>query len=421
MIIGTGSQEDLLSEKIILELCKEAFSKKNLNNKRVLAIIPDNTRTAPIDTMFKIVFNLLKNRVKSLDFLIALGTHPALSEKMIYERVGITRKERQSLYADVKFYNHEWKNLDQLQYIGTIDECEVEEISHGLMRQNVDITINKLVFGYDVLLIIGPTFPHEVVGFSGGNKYLFPGIAGEKIIHMFHWLGALISNPYISGIKDNSVRQIVDKAASLLPMERVCMSLVVKEEGLAGLFIGIPEEAYSAAADLSKEIHIIYKNHSFNKVLTCAPAMYKDLWTGGKCIYKLESVVSDGGELIMYAPHITEVSVTHGKILENIGYHAMDYFIKNSTKFNNIPGALKAHSTHVKGIGSYDNGIEKPRINVVLASKIPNQLCKKINLGYRDPNSIHIDEWKNREDDGILFVSKAGEILYRLKEDPFIN
>jgi hypothetical protein len=148
--------------------------------------------------------------------------------------------------------------------------------------------------------------------------------------------------------------------------------------------------------------------------------MYEDLWTGGKCMYKLEPVVADGGELIIYAPHIKEVSVTHGEIIEKIGYHTRDYFVKQMEKFNDIPGGVMAHSTHVKGLGSFENGIENPRINVILATGIPEEMCRKINLGYRGPASINVEEWRDREDDGILYVPKAGERLYRLKNDPFV-
>jgi nickel-dependent lactate racemase len=199
----------------------------------------------------------------------------------------------------------------------------------------------------------------------------------------------------------------------------MCLSLVVKGEALAGLYVGTPEEAFSAAADLSNQLHVIYKDHPFQQVLSCAPRMYDDLWTGGKCMYKLEPVVADDGELIIYAPHISEVSVTHGTTIKKIGYHVRDYFVKQMDKFSDIPGGIMAHSTHVKGIGHFENGAEKPRIHVTLATQIPEHVCKQINLGYRDPNSINIEDWKDREDEGILYVPKAGEMLYRLKDDPF--
>ena len=316
-----------------------------------------------------------------------------------------------------RFFNHYWNNPDHLQYAGTISEAEVAEISEGLMKQKVDVTINKMIYDYDVLMIIGPTFPHEVVGFSGGNKYLFPGIAGQEIIDLFHWLGALITNPKIIGRKYTPVRKVVDKAAAFLPVKRLCLSLVVKGEELAGLYVGTPEEAWRAAADLSDQIHIVYKDKPFNSVLSRSPEMYDDIWTGGKCMYKLEPVVADGGELIIYAPHISEVSITHGEIIKKIGYHVRDYFVKQMDKFQDIPGGIMAHSTHVKGAGVYENGVEKPRVNVVLATAIPEEMCRKINLGYRDPATIDPVDWQNRESEGYLYVPKAGEILYRLKND----
>ena len=56
-------------------------------------------------------------------------------------------------------------------------------------------------------------FPHEVVGFSGGNKYLFPGIAGPEIINFTHWLGALITNYDVIGAGYTPVRAVIDRAA----------------------------------------------------------------------------------------------------------------------------------------------------------------------------------------------------------------
>ncbi|MFB3904713.1 MAG: lactate racemase domain-containing protein [Acidobacteriota bacterium] len=419
MVTGKGSETELLSESQVHDLCAEAFAQRDLTGKRILAIIPDHSRTAPIDMMFRVVYELLADRAAALDFIVALGTHPPMTDTQINERVGITADERRTRYPKARFFNHHWKDPQQLRHVGTIPAEEVGRISNGLMCEPVRVTINKMVFDYDVLLIIGPTFPHEVVGFSGGNKYLFPGIAGQEIIDMFHWLGALITNPVIIGTKETPVRQVVDRAAAFLPMERLCLSLVVKGAGLAGLFVGAPEEAFSAAADLSDKLHITYLDRPFTKVLSCAPRMYDDIWTGGKCMYKLEPVVADGGELIIYAPHVTEVSITHGAIIRRIGYHVRDYFIKQMKKFKDVPGGVMAHSTHVKGIGAFENSVESPRINVVLATQIPADVCREINLGYRNPESIQVSDWQNREEEGIFYVAKAGEMLYRLQNDPF--
>lgn len=414
-MIGMGFTNRSLTENEVRDLVHESFISKNMSGKKVLCIIPDHTRTAPIDVMFRLIYGELADKVELLDFIVALGTHPPMSDDAINQRVGITHSERESRYAKARFFNHHWQDPDQLCVAGTFSAEEVSELSGGLMNEAISVTINKMIYDYDLLLIIGPTFPHEVVGFSGGNKYLFPGIAGQEIIDMFHWLGALITNPMIIGHKYTPVRSVVDRAAAFLDIERMCMSLVVKKEGLAGLFIGTPEEAWESASDLSDKLHIVYKDRRYKTVLSQAPEMYDELWTGGKCMYKLEPVVEDGGELIIYAPHIREISEMHGRIIEQIGYHVKDYFVKQPERFKDIPGGVMAHSTHVKGIGSYEGGIEHPRINVILATGISEEVCRKINLGYMDPATIRIEDYMDREEEGILYVPRAGEQLYRLK------
>jgi lactate racemase len=419
-VVGRGEKGTKLDEATVRALCAGEIAKWGLRGKRVLAIVPDHTRTAPIGLMFRVLHEeLAAAGAAAFDVLIALGTHPPMSQEAIHERLGITAAERAGKYGHTKLFNHHWNDPAQLVSIGTITEDQVEAISGGRMREQVDVTINKLVLDYDLLLIVGPTFPHEVVGFSGGNKYLFPGISGEEVLNMFHWLGALITNPSIIGTKYTPVRAVVDKAASLVPTERKCISLVVEGQELAGLFIGSPEEAWEAASALSNQIHIVYQDHPYDSVLSCAPAMYDELWVGGKCAYKLEPVVADGGELIIYAPHIHEISIVHGALIREIGYHVRDYFVKQPGRFTHVPRGVLAHSTHVKGIGSFEAGVESPRITVTLATGIPEAECRAVNLGYRDFRKIDADHWKGHEAERRLYVPKAGETLYRLKNDPF--
>jgi nickel-dependent lactate racemase len=417
---GSGQKGMKLGEAEVRALCGRELAGWNLPRKRVLAIVPDHTRTAPIDLMFRVLHELVGAAgATAFDVLIALGTHPPMTDDAINRRLGITAAERAGKYARTRIFNHHWNDPSQLVSIGSIGEDEVEAISGGLMRERVEVTINKLVLDYDLLLIVGPTFPHEVVGFSGGNKYLFPGISGQAVLDMFHWLGALITNPSIIGTRYTPVRAVVDKAASLVPTERKCISLVVEGQDLAGIYLGSPEEAWQAAAALSSQIHIVYQDRAYASVLSCAPPMYDELWVGGKCAYKLEPVVADGGELIIYAPHIREISAVHGALIRRIGYHVRDYFLKQRERFADVPRGVLAHSTHVKGIGRFEDGVESPRIAVTLATGISQAECQAVNLGYRDFHTIDAEAWKGREAEGRLYVPRAGEILYRLKNDPF--
>ena len=411
-----ADQFPTLSADAVRQIIAQSLKPDEYRNQRVLLIVPDNTRTAPLPLLFGAVFETLRGAVKQLDVLVALGTHPPMSEVAICQMLGVSPAERAGLFANVQFFNHEWDVPESLVHLGALSKAETFKISNGLMAEDVPVTINKLVEHYDTLLVLGPVFPHEVVGFSGGNKYFFPGIAGADILNFFHWLGALISNVGIIGIKHTPVRAVVDRAAKMITATRRCLAFVVAKDGnLHGLFYGTPEDAWDKASDLSSQVHIQWVDKPFQQVLSCAPLMYDELWVAGKCMYKLEPVVADGGELIIYAPHLAHISVTHGKLIEQIGYHCRPYFTEQMEKFQEFPRGVLAHSTHVRGAGTFENGVEKCRVRVTLASQIPPDMCEQINLGYRDPASINIEDFANREDEGVLLVRKAGEMLYRLK------
>ena len=140
--------------------------------------------------------------------------------------------------------------------------------------------------------------------------------------------------------------------------------------------------------------------------------MYADMWTAAKGMYKVEPAIAEGGEVVIFAPHITEVSYTHGPLIDKIGYHCRDYFLKQWDRFANVPRGVLAHSTHLRGQGTYENGVERCRINVTLATGIPEERCRRLNLGYLDPASVRKDEWKG---EGVKVVERAGEVLYRVK------
>jgi nickel-dependent lactate racemase len=415
---GDGYTDRFLNKDEVRRIATDFLCPLELSGKKVLLIIPDGTRTAPVGLMFKTVFDLIGGDVAQLDVMIALGTHQPMNDEAVNRRLEITAEERGGKFSKVRVFNHEWDNPDALAEIGTIPAARIGELSGGLFEMDVAVTINRKIFDYDLLLILGPVFPHEVVGFSGGNKYLFPGIGGADILNFFHWLGAVISNPKIIGAGYTPVRAVVDEAAAMVPVPRAAFCMVVHHGKLAGLYAGAPETAWESASVLSDKLHITYKEKPFKTVFAVCPPMYEDLWTGGKCMYKLEPVIADGGELIIYAPHISEVSVTHGEGIEGIGYHVRDYFLKQWDKFKDHPWGLLAHSTHVRGIGAFEDGVENPRVTVTLASQISPERCAAINLNYRDPAALNPADFQNREDEGILFVAKAGEMLYRLKDAP---
>ena len=407
----------LLTKNQIVETLQKGLDDK-FRNQRVLVLIPDHTRSLPLPFLFRSLVDILRD-TKQLDFMVALGTHPPLSEESINRLVGITTEERKTTFQHIGLHNHEWNAPAALTSLGVIEQDEIRYIAgehwHASLPRKVNIRINKAALEYDHIIILGPTFPHEVVGFSGGAKYLFPGISGADMINATHWLGALAGVVGTIGIKNTPVRAMIHSAAERLKIPLTLIALVVEGHDLSGLFIGDYLSAWSEAADLSAQRHIRWCKKPFQRVLSCAPPMYDELWTGAKAMYKLEPAVELGGEVVIYAPHLDVVSHVHGKYIYEVGYHILPYFLNDWERFRNIPLGVLAHSTHLRGSGIMENGIEKPNVKVTLASKLSAEDCAQLNLGYLDPSKINIEEWKDREEEGVLYVPKAGEILFRMK------
>ena len=414
-VIGKGSAESYLEVAELREIVEQGAAE--VKNQRVLVLIPDGTRTMPMPLMFDLLEEIVRPQVPALDYLVALGTHAPMSDQQLSRLIGRTVVDGKA--GSARVFNHRWDDPSTFVRLGVIPASEVRDLTQGELQQDVAVDLNKLILEYEHIVVCGPVFPHEVVGFSGGNKYFFPGIGGRDIINLTHWLGALITSYEVIGSGYTPVRAVIDRAASLIPKPTSCFALVVMHDGVSGMYFGNPRDAWSEASRLSAKKHIAYVDKPFRRVLAVMPTLYDDIWTAAKGMYKTEPVIADGGEVIIYAPHITEISYTHGKLIEEIGYHCGDYFVKQWDRFKHYPGGVLAHSTHLKGLGHFDlaTGKETPRVNVTLATSISEETCRRVNLGYMDPKSIRAEEWQGREAEGILFIPRAGEILYRLKKE----
>ena len=415
MTIGTNAADGVLTHDEIRQIVAGAAAELQVTGKRVLTIIPDGTRTMPMPLMFQLFEDEIGMRAAACDYLIALGTHPFMSEAHLTRLLG--RPVVNGVCGKARVFNHRWDLPETFADLGTIPAEEVRKASGGLLSDPILIKINRLLFDYDQVLICGPVFPHEVVGFSGGNKYLFPGVSTGEMINQTHWLGALIGSYNLIGTRCTPIRALIDQAAEKIKVPVACFALVLTEQGVAGMHFGTAPEAWKAAVELSAQKHIQWVDRPFRRVLSVLPEMYDDIWTGAKGMYKVEPAMADGGEVVLYAPHITEFSYTHGAFLDKIGYHCRDYFLKQWNKFADVPRNAIAHSTHLKGQGTYDaaTGFETPRISVTLATGISEERCRKLNLGYVDPKSINFADWRGREAEDIKLIPRAGETLYRLR------
>ncbi|MEO5741447.1 MAG: lactate racemase domain-containing protein [Vicinamibacterales bacterium] len=411
-VAGKGLVEGYLSTGEMGSVAAEGLGRLAVDGRRVLVLIPDGTRTMPMPIMFEILERELGPRVAALDYLVALGTHTPMNDAQLSAHVG--RTVVNGRIGPRRIFNHRWDDPATYAHLGEIPARDIADLTNGRLREAVPVALNRLATEYDHVLICGPVFPHEVAGFSGGTKYLFPGIAAPEIIHFTHWLGALVTSYEVIGTIDSAVRAVINRAAALLDTSLSLLALVVTHHGVAGMFCGDVHEAWRQAAMLSSRRHIVWVDEPYDRVLAIMPTMYDDLWTAGKGMYKSEPVVADRGEVIIYAPHVHEVSRVHGRMIDEVGYHCRDYFLAQWDRFRKYPGGILAHSTHVKGNGTYDTStsVEDPRIAVTLATGISAEHCALVNLGYKDPK--HVDPRDYDGDARTLVIPRAGEMLYRV-------
>jgi len=415
MTIGNSVVNGVLTHDEVRQVVAQAAAELQVAGKRVLTIIPDGTRTMPMPLMSQLLGEEIGARATSLDYLVALGTHPRMSDTQLTRLMGAPVVD--GICGKARVFNHRWDIPGTFADLGTISADEVSRVSAGLLSDPILVKINRLLFDYDQVLICGPVFPHEVVGFSGGNKYLFPGVSTGEMIDHTHWLGALLGSYHLIGTGRTPVRELIDQAAAKVTVPVACFALVLAQQDIAGIFFGSAQAAWKGAAELSSQKHVQWVDRPFRRVLSVLPEMYDDIWTGAKGMYKVEPAVEEGGEVILFAPHITEFSYTHGAFLDKIGYHCRDYFLNQWNRFESIPRGVIAHSTHLVGQGTYDKvtGREVPRIRVTLATGIPEERCRRMNLGYLDPAKIRMEDWRGRDSEGVKLIPRAGEILYRLK------
>lgn len=382
--------------------------------ERVLAIIPDKTRDDNTDFLFPLATEFLAQRgVASFDALVAQGTHPPMSEAQKLSKIGAVSFEGQ-------LFDHRWDQPEELIALGELSAETVKDLTGGLIDNSVAVTVNKLLTPgvYDTVLVFGGTVPHEVAGFAGGAKYFFPGVAGPELTHTTHWLGALAGIENIIGQVETPTRRLIEAATDLIAPRIISINSVVSrradgELATYALFSGDIREAFRRAAEVSRRVHIRYTGRKYQTVVALLDPHYDEMWVGGKASYKLGAIIEDGGELIIYAPHLTKLSETHGALIEKYGYAPLESvrdMLGASTELReNL--CIAAHLAHVAYAGRTDEqGRIVPRYRITMATGLDEETCKRVNLGYLDHRTLELQALNSQAD--TLVVKDAGRDLY---------
>jgi nickel-dependent lactate racemase len=207
LLAGEGHHRGALDPGRVRDAVVQSLRGDLVDGRKILVLTPDGTRTAPLPFMVRILAETVGVRAARMDFMVALGTHQPLSDPALLDLYGLTGADKQRLLPNSKLLNHRWDLADTLVRLGALSGRAIADLSEGRFKDPVDVTINGRLLDYDLILILGPVFPHEVAGFSGGTKYLFPGVSGGDFLHFTHWLGALATCWRTIGFPDTPVRR----------------------------------------------------------------------------------------------------------------------------------------------------------------------------------------------------------------------
>src|SRR6266699_6526899 len=416
--IGTGSPDlDLVPDEL-RNILEQALLRV-APDARVLSIIPDKTRDDNTDLLFPFAAEILATRnIAQFDALVAQGTHMPMTEAEKSSKIGLTNGNSAPGLGQV--YDHRWNVPEQLVTIGELSAARVRELTGGLLDDAISVNLNRLLSPgvYDTVLIFSATVPHEVAGFAGGAKYFFPGVAGPDLTHATHWLGALASIENVIGRVETPTRHMIEAAAEFVPARIISLNSVVTREDdnrlrTHALFAGDVREAFRRAAEVSRQVHIKYTGRKYKRVVALLDEHYDELWVGGKASYKLGGIIAEGGELIIYAPHLRAISETHGLLIEKYGYAPLDRvreMVALSTELQaNL--AVAAHLAHVSYAGQRDEkGRVVPRFRITMAAALDEATCARVNLGFMDHRQFRREDYDSDPD--TLVVERAGRDLY---------
>ncbi|MGH9880921.1 MAG: lactate racemase domain-containing protein [Pyrinomonadaceae bacterium] len=423
-VVGRGGPTLALTPLELREILEEGLSEIS-RGERVLAIIADKTRDDNTATLFPFAADILSDRgVSQFDALVAQGTHRPMTVAEKRAKIGADSTHLPKLG---EIFDHRWDRQEELVTIGELDSRRVAEVTGGLLGNSVRLTINRLLSAgvYDSVLIFGGTVPHEVAGFAGGAKYFFPGVAGPELTHATHWLAALATVEGIIGRVETPTRHLIEAAADFVPAQVISFTSVVTRDSqhnlqTHALFAGDFRKALRKAVEVSRQVHIKYTGRKYRRVVALLDEHYDELWVGGKASYRLGPVIEEGGELIIYAPHLRCISETHGHLIERYGYAPLETVRELVAQSAELEENLcvAAHLTQVAYAGRSDaSGRIVPRYHITMATGIDEETCRRVNLGFMDHRKFRRSDYE--WDSDTLIVERAGQDLYLV--EPFAS
>lgn len=357
IVLKAAAKNGLPQEEIVGAL-KKSIEEQGKVLKKVLLLPPDITRAYSGAGMITAEYYRMLKDTCEVDIMPAVGTHEAMSEKECKEFFG-----PEVPYSHV--IHHNWRK--DVVKLGEVPAKYVKEVSEGLVKNAIDVEVNKhLVDGtYDLIISIGQVVPHEVVGMANYSKNIFVGCGGSSMINSSHMLGAFYGMERIMGRDHSPVRKVFDYAEEHfikdIPLMYV-LTVTTQVEGgkvaVHGLFAGRDRKLFEEAVKMSQEKNFTFVEKPLKKVVVFLEEKeFKSTWLGNKSIYRTRMAIADGGELIVLAPGVTKFGEDEGndKLIRKYGYAGRENVLKLTENNEDLQKNLSvaAHLIHGSSDGRF--------------------------------------------------------------------
>ncbi len=389
--------------------------------QRLLLVIPDPASALPLPAIFEPLFETLRPLVAALDVLAAVGDQPPLSDQQFCRWLGIHEQERMRLFFQTRFFNHDWDRSESLSTWGELSPAEVGSLTGGQLAAAIPIRMNSLLQQYDIVLTIDAVCPQGSGGFTGIQQTMLAGLGGPELISALEWL----SMPFrrdsrdADSASDDSVRQLLSAGARWIPpvvWSLACVPHPDSRSEIGSLHFGEPLTTWQAASADAANWHIHTIPAAFERVIALIPERQADLWTAAAFIPLLESLVADGGTLMLVAPHISQLSISHRALFDAISLpgHPQPGFIAGTPQLTwqaLVRHFLRQRLGIVERAGNLQ---ESPRYRLVLATGLPAKVLQKLEVSGENPDDVLAAIASDAQTSPSQIVVQAGEDRYCL-------
>lgn len=278
-----------LSGELRGEYCESVLGKiekrvREAGRVGVVIAVNDYTRPTPLHSILPPLLDALNARGvddSQIRIVVALGTHRPMSREEFRRQAGEQVLER------VGFINPAIDDPSRLRCFGT--------------SSGVEVWVNRDYAEADFKIAVGTILPHGAVGFSGGAKIIYPGIAGRKTVESFH-VAANSDPENRAGRLDSPIRAEIERLVELVGLD-LMINLVVDPKGkVCGLSAGHYIDSHRRAVPKARESYGLPISRASSVLVSGSAPADLDFWQAAKAIFNCQAAVQDGGWLVLVTP-----------------------------------------------------------------------------------------------------------------------